>query len=321
MKVFLTGATGVLGRRVIPLLVDAGHEVVAVARTPDKAAAVLAAGGRPVAADLFDASSLADAVRGAAPDAIVNLATHIPSMTRAARPGAWDENDRIRREASGHLVDAAIAARARVFVQESITFPYADGGDAWIDEEHPMDAGDILGSCLVAEANAHRFTAEAGQGARGIVLRFAMFYGPDAAHTEEMIKAVSLGLAPVIGPAAAYQSMVHLDDAAAAVVAALGAPAGVYNVVDDTPLTRAEAASAFARGAGRRRARRAPAVALKAGGSRAAYLGRSQRVSHAKLTDATGWQPEHPSLADGLPSVVGALPGSAWDTRLIVLSV
>jgi nucleoside-diphosphate-sugar epimerase len=144
MKVFVAGATGVVGNRAVARLVDARHEVTAVARLVDarhevtavarsaeKAELVRSLGATPVHVSLFDRDGLTAALAGH--DAVVTLATKIPSISHALAPGAWDENNRIRTEGSATLVDAAIAAGVSRYVQESITFTYPDGGDAWID--------------------------------------------------------------------------------------------------------------------------------------------------------------------------------------------
>src|ERR671920_1145347 len=175
MRISLTGGTGVIGRRVVPLLLAQGHEVTVATR----------AEGRPlpwksevraVPVDLFDPASLAPAVRGQ--DAVINLATHMPSSsTRMLFRRAWRENDRIRKVASNNLVDAALCGGAKLFVQESFAPAYPDGGDLWIDETRPLAPAAYNVSVLDAEAAAQRFTDAGG---RGVVLRFAAFYGPDA---------------------------------------------------------------------------------------------------------------------------------------------
>src|SRR5438132_6178499 len=156
MKVFVAGATGVLGKRAVRLLVEGGHDVTAVARSQEKAALLEALGTTPVTLDLFDAAAVKSAVAGH--DAVLNLATHIPAGARAALPGGFAENDRIRREVSRNLVDAALATGATRYVQESITFGYADAGDQWIDEDSPVSVPSYAQSALDAEANAARFT-------------------------------------------------------------------------------------------------------------------------------------------------------------------
>src|SRR5712671_5269514 len=131
MRVFVAGATGVLGRRAVAALVAAGHDVTGVARSPAKADLVGALGATPVEVSLFDADALRTAVGGH--DAVCNLATHIPPLARAADPRAWQENARIRSEGSRNLVDAAVAAHATVYVQESIAVLYGDHCDEWVD--------------------------------------------------------------------------------------------------------------------------------------------------------------------------------------------
>src|SRR5436309_6436301 len=167
MKVFVAGGTGVLGRRAVPSLVQAGHDVTAAARGEEKAALVRAMGAHPVRVDLFDAAAVKEAVRGH--EVVVNLATHIPPMSQMTRTSAWAENDRIRREVSRNLVDAALDAGAARYVQESIAFMYADGGDSWLDEDSPVDAPAYVHSAVAAEAQARRFTE---QGRTGLALGF-----------------------------------------------------------------------------------------------------------------------------------------------------
>src|ERR1700722_3681231 len=120
MKIFVAGATGVVGSRAVPLLLHAGHRVTALARTAERAKSLQEAGATPVTVSLFETQPLIDAVAGH--DAVINLATHIPDLARAARSSAWAENDRIRTEGSRNLVDAALAAGASRYVQESVCF-------------------------------------------------------------------------------------------------------------------------------------------------------------------------------------------------------
>ena len=310
MKVFVAGATGVIGKRAVEQLVAAGHEVTALARSPEKAALVWSLGATPVSASLFDPASLRAAVAGH--DAVVNLATHIPSIAGAAKPGAWSENDRIRTEGSANLVDAALAAGASRYVQESIVFTYPDSGDRWIDAEStPIEPTSLIVAVEAAEAAAARFSDAGGT---GVVLRFGMFYAPDASHTQSMVSAARKGAAFVAGRPTAYQPMIHADDAAAAVVSALSAPAGTYDVVDDEPLTKAEVAEVF----GSRF--RFPGTLALLGGSQTSPLTRSQRVSNRRFKEATGWAPRYPSFREGLPAVLAAMeppPRRALSERLV----
>lgn len=289
MKVFVAGATGVLGRRAVARLVEAGHEVTAVARSDEKAALVRALGATPAAVDIFDAVAVRDAVAGH--DAVVNLATKIPPLRKMAAPGAWKENDRIRTEASQNLADAAVAANAPVYVQESIAFLYPGAGDEWIDEETDFVETAHTHSLRAADAAAASVTAAGG---RGVVLRFGRFMAPDSEQISMVVNAARVGLFIEPGRSDTYIPLIHADDAAAAVVAALGAPAGVYHVVDDDPQTRGEHVAALAAAVGRRRLLRPPAFVGRLMGGRVQQLFRSQRPSNRKFKDTTGWSPAFP---------------------------
>lgn len=299
MKVFVTGGTGVVGRRAVPVLVGAGHAVTAVSRREESDRWLRGVGAEPAAVDLFDPSAVEAAVAGH--DAVVNLATHIPPVSKAARSSAWATNDRLRREASRHLVDAALAADAGVFVQESICFPYADGGDAWVTEESPLEHGPATITAGVAEDGAARFT---GDGGRGVVLRFAQFYAADSSHVVAFNRMARLRINPFIGPPQSFASFVHADDAGSAVAAALEVPAGIYNVGDDEPLRRADAGVVVAEVVGARPPRRLPEAVLGLMPAPARQLMRSVRVSNAKLRQATGWRPAYPSIREGWSTTV-----------------
>ncbi|HEY2703934.1 MAG TPA: NAD(P)-dependent oxidoreductase [Candidatus Dormibacteraeota bacterium] len=302
MKVFVAGATGVAGRPAVRLMVGAGHRVTAAARSEERAALLRSLGATAVIVDLFDPAAVGTAVAGH--EAVVNLATHIPSMARAALPGSWGENDRIRRELSRNLVDAALAAGATRYVQESVAFFYRDLGDGWIDEDTALDLPAYASSTADAEASARRFTDAGGA---GVVLRFGMFYGADSGHmTADMVRLARRGVTPFMGPSG-FVSSIHTDDAGAAVVAALGMPAGVYNVVDDDPVRRAEFVATMAGALGIRTPRMAPRAAATVLGSRGAVMIRSQRVSNRRFREASGWAPRRPSVREGWPEVAAAV--------------
>jgi nucleoside-diphosphate-sugar epimerase len=289
--VFLTGGTGVVGTRAVPALVAAGHEVTAVARTPEKAELVRSMGATPVTVDLFDREAVKRAVEGH--DAVVHLATNIPPLSRSARTKAWATNERLRTEGSANLVDAALATGTTRYVQESICYPYLDQGAAWITEESPLAHVGVFEGAGHAEASATRFTKTGGT---GVVLRFGQFHGPGSAHVQAFNAMARKRINPFVGRPDAYCSFIHAEDAGSAVAAALEVPAGTYNVVDDEPLTRVEAGRVLAEAVGVKRLHLPPAV-LRATVLRSAKpLMKSLRVSNAKLKAASGWTPLHPSM-------------------------
>jgi nucleoside-diphosphate-sugar epimerase len=306
VQIFVTGATGVIGRRVVPLLVAAGHQVSAVGRTAEKRAALARMGASPVQLDLFAADAVRRALAGQ--QVVINLATRIPGSTQMFLPGAWRANDRIRSEASAILVDAAIAAGTERFIQESFAPIYPDCGDEWIDERTPIRPARYNRTVVDAERSAERFTQRGGS---GVVLRFAAFYGPDSGQTRDLIAFVRRGWAPIPGAPGSYFSSVAHDDAATAVVAALGVRAGVYNVADDEPLRRREFFGSLAAALGVAPPKLPPAWLTPLFGSLGATLARSLRVSNRKLRDQAGWAPRYSSAREGWRAVVMALREAA----------
>jgi nucleoside-diphosphate-sugar epimerase len=304
MKIFVTGATGVLGRRAVAQLLATGAEVTGVARSRAKGEALRALGATPVEVSLFDRDALSAAVDGH--QVVCNLATAVPTGEQASGPGPWEINHRIRREGARNLVDAALHAGAERYVQESIALLYADGGDTFLDESSAVEPTRITEPALTAESEAARFDRHGGV---GIALRFGTFYGFDSAHTIETIEAARHGLFTVPGPAEAYWPSVTTDDAASAVVAALRAPGGLYNVAEDRPLPRAEHADALAGALGT-----GTLDVTAVNGHFPADLSmmlRSQRVTSQLFKALTGWQPRFPSAWEGWPFVIAGLRDAA----------
>jgi nucleoside-diphosphate-sugar epimerase len=293
MNVFVTGATGVLGRRTVPLLVGAGHAVTGVARSNEKAALLQRMGAEAVEVDLFDPTAVKVALEGR--DVVVNLATKIPSPSRALISSAWSENARIRSEASRNLVEGSLASGVGRFVQESIAFIYPDCGDRWIDEAVPLDPPALGRPCQVAEAQAARLTET---GRTGVVLRFGQLYAPDAAHTRYMCRIARRRIPPLPGPRGAYAPAVFAADAASAVLAALDSPPGTWNVCDDEPLTRGAFNEAVASALGVKASLGTGTALLRLSKNTRFYL-RSQRISNRRFKEATGWAPRFPDAAVG----------------------
>ena len=301
MKVFVAGATGVIGRRLVPLLVASGASVSAVARTNAKAAQLKKLGATPVRVDLFDPAAVDKAVQGH--DAVINMATKIPTGMRILLPSAFKENTRIRTEASQNLALAAINTRARTFIQESFAPTYPDRGDEWIDESVPIAPTSYVRSVIDAESAAGEFTKSGGS---GIILRFSMFYGSDPL-TLSMVDAVKRGVAPAFGAPDSYMSSIWIDDAASAVFSALSVPAGAYNITDDVPMLKREAFEVLAKELGVKPPRMLPRWAASMLGSVSETLGRSQRISNAKFRQAANWSPKVSSLREGWKLLVNEI--------------
>ena len=283
-EIVITGSTGVLGRRAVRELLAAGYRVTGVTRSARGRERLESLGAHAAEADVFDEASLRPAFEGA--DAVINLLTHVPSADRMADPAAWEENDRVRTEASAAIARAAQAARVQRLVQESIAFVYADGGDAWLDEDAPVAGGGVATSALTAERNARElFDGDT------VVLRFGQFIGPDSGSAVATLEAARGGSSIAVGPPGAYRPTLWLDDAAAAVAAAIGVPAGTYNVADSDPPTNAEIDAALAAAAG--------VQALRTRAPQDAPQGRSQRVSTRRLREASGWAPRVRAGTDG----------------------
>jgi 2-alkyl-3-oxoalkanoate reductase len=305
VKVLVTGATGVVGRRVVPLLVSAGHRVTALARTPEKRAALERSGAAAAEADLLDRAQVRRAV--AEHGAVLNLATHMPKSTlRMFLPGAWRENDRLRRDAAALLAAEAVAAGVARFVQESFGPIYVSRGEDWIDESAAVQPVRYNETILDAERAAEDFTRA---GRVGIVLRFAAFYGPDARHLQDLIRSVRRGYAPLPGPPEAFLSSVSHHDAATAAAAALALPAGTYNVCDDEPVRHREFVDSLASALGVAPPRLPPAWLSQWMGSLGELLSRSIRMSNRKLRAASGWAPALPSVREGWPATLAAISG------------
>ncbi len=312
-KVFVAGGTGVLGRASVDALVRAGHTVRSTARGKDNANLVRSLGAEPVECDLYDPQSVRQAISGR--DVVIRLTTKIGSLMKVRDRHAWDETNRLRTEGARILVDAAIATGAEAYLSESITFNYAGGGTQWLKENSPIDdaASPILQASLASERETARFTENGG---RGIVLRFAGFYGPTAPSTHEVIAMSRKRWLNQIGAGTNFFSAIYVPDAGRAVAAAVDAPAGIYNVGDDDPLPFAEYLSTLAAAVGAKKPMHLPGfLGGLMFGDVWKYFSRSQRVSNAKLKQATGWQPQVKSVREGWPLVAAELAAAPSERR------
>ena len=299
MNVFVTGATGAIGRPAVRALIANGHSVSAMARTPANAKLLQSVGATPVFVSLFDRTGLSAAFAGQ--DAIVNLATALPATRDFRKISAWQENIRIRKEGSATVVDAALDAGVSRLLQESVSMIYRDQGDAWIDESCPTDDFPMAQSNLAAEKSLCRFNDAGGT---GITLRFGWFYGLGATHSEQFLRlARKWGVCMMMGGADTYVSSIHVADGGAAVESLLRAPSGIYNIVDDEPLTKRAYADAIAAATGRERYLRLPGRLAQLLGDNTTSLTRSLRVGNAKIRQLTNWSPSYPSAYEGWQSM------------------
>jgi nucleoside-diphosphate-sugar epimerase len=184
MNIFVTGATGVLGKAVVPKLIANGHVVRALSRSEENRVLLQGLGAHPVQTDLFDAAALQQVLMGC--DAILQLASRIPPTTTLAKRSAWQENDHLRRDGTRTLVEAALAVeRVQTFIYPSYAFVYPDSGERWVDASTtPAQATPILQSTLDAEAAVAHFSRNHR---RGISLRIGSLYGPEAPTTYELL--------------------------------------------------------------------------------------------------------------------------------------
>jgi nucleoside-diphosphate-sugar epimerase len=297
MKVFVAGATGALGRPTVAAMVAAGHAIRGSSRGKEKAELLKKLGAEPVEVDLYDEADLRRAISGS--DAVLRLSTKIPPFSRMRSHSSWEENNRLRTEGARVLVNAVLAEGIPLYVHESVTFIYADGGERWLDEDAPTDpgSGDILRAALQGEQEAERLTRAGG---RGIVLRFAGFYGPDVPSTADMAKMARRRMFAQIGSGTNYFSSIYVPDASRAVLSSLSAPAGVYNVCDDEPIPFRDYVRVVSDAVGAPKPIHLPKFVGKVMfGEVWNYFSRSQRVSNVRLKSATGWAPSMKSVQEG----------------------
>ncbi len=311
MKVFVAGASGALGKQLVPRLVAAGHEVVGTTTSPGKSEALREAGADPVVLDVLDADAVMAAVARAKPEAIVHQATALASLGSLRNPDEeFELTNRLRTEGTDHLLAAAGAAGVRRFVAQSYTgWPYARVGGPVKTEDDPLDPSPVQTMRRTHEAIRHLESAVAGaDGLEGLVLRYGGFYGPGTsideggAHTD-LIRRRRF---PNVGSGAGVWSFVHIDDAAAATVAAVErGSVGIYNIVDDDPAPVSEWLPALAAAIGAKPPRHVPTWLgrLAAGEAGVVMMTEIRGASNAKAKRELGWQPAHPTWREGFKTL------------------
>jgi nucleoside-diphosphate-sugar epimerase len=302
MRVFVTGATGALGRHLVPGLVAAGHEVTATTRTPGKAAGLREEGAEPVVLDGLDRDAVIAAVQAAAPDVIMHQMTALTDMRNFRNPDKlFATTNELRTRGTDNLLAAAEQAGTRRIIAQS----YAGAGPDRRPgppktEEDPVDWRPIKSAMQGPAAIRHVDDTVPRVAPEGIVLRYGTFYGPGA--SDLLLEALWKRQLPVIGGGAGVWSFVEVTDAAAATIAAVsnGAP-GIYNVVDDDPAPVAEWLPYLAGLAGARPPLRLPAWLgrLLAGEFVVAQMTTSRGYTNEKARKELGWEPRYASWREG----------------------
>jgi nucleoside-diphosphate-sugar epimerase len=238
MRAFISGATGVLGRRVVRLLTANGHQVVGLSRSPANTNWLKQHGAEARRGDLFNPEEINTLASDC--NAVLHLATSIPTKSRTT-PADWATNDRIRRQGTRIMVQAALKNNSDLFLTQSISLIYGDHNSDWVDENTsiPAQQPEVLQSAVDLERIVQKTVSERNLPA--IVLRFGRFYCYDSAQTQGMFEMIRQERFPVIGNGAAYWSLINVDDAASAVFKALenyeNGLGQIFNVSDDEPVS------------------------------------------------------------------------------------
>ena len=302
MNVFIAGATGVLGRRVVSELIGRHHRIVGLSRSDRNDALLKQLGAEPRAGDLFDPASVAAAAADC--DAILHLATAIPPPTRR-KASDWLLNDRIRREGTRNLLEAALKNGPKLYVQQSITFLYGDCKGEWVDESTPISSAQRPNIQSAADMEGLVARAIVKHHLPAITLRFGSFYCHDSPHTAVMFDLINRGRFPIVGDGSAYWNPIHADDAALAVVQAVEAGsqcAGrVFNVCDPEPVRYGDLVECIAQITGGPKPKHiSPFIArFTLGRDTVQFFLSSARCKSDAARSDLGWKPKYPSYREG----------------------
>lgn len=317
MRVFVVGASGAIGQRLVPQLIAQGHEVTGTFRSPGNAERVRALGAEPIQLDLLDAPAVREAVLKAEPEAIIHQATALANMKLSRNfDRTFAQTNQLRTDGTDALLAAAREAGVRRFIAQSFaSMRYAPDGEWAKSEDAPLDPDPPKG--MREGAAAMRYLDQTVTDAGGIILRYGGFYG---APNDGLIEPVRKRQFPIVGDGGGVVSFIHLDDAAAATVLALehDGPA-IYNIVDDEPAPVREWLPVLADVLGARPPRHVPVwLARVVGGELAVIMAtRSPGASNAKAKRELGWTLRYPSwrqgfrAAYGQPKVVTARSGQS----------
>ncbi len=307
MKVLVAGASGALGRQLVPLLVERGDEVTGITRAPSKLEAIERLGAKGIVADALDPDAVGRAVGQARPDVLVHELTALSgSLDVRHFDRSFAETNRLRTEATDHLLEAGRAVGVRRFVAQSYAgWPFARAGGPVKTEDDPLDPAPPAGMEKTLAAIHHLEDAVIqADWTDGIVLRYGSFYGPGTSMGPdgEHARMIRRRMFPIVGDGTGVWSFVHIADAAQATADAIArGRRGIYNIVDDEPARVADWLPAVAATLGGKRPRRVPLWLgrLLAGEAAAAMMTDVRGASNAKAKRELGWQPGHPTWREG----------------------
>jgi nucleoside-diphosphate-sugar epimerase len=314
MKVFLTGATGAIGRRIVPRLVERGHEVVGMTRSPSKEGMLRDLGAEPVVADGLDRRAVVKAIRRAEPEVVVHEMTAISDIKSFRKlDQEFELTNRLRAEGTDTLIEGARLAGARRVVAQSFGGWTSERTGGWVKtEEDPLDPNPPKAMSQSLAAIRHLEAAvTSADGLEGVVLRYGGFYGAGSTLGEggDFLEQIRKRRLPIVGDGAGRWSFIQLDDAASATVLAIeGEATGIYNVSDDEPAPVSEWLPYLARVLGAPPPRHVPVWLgrLLAGEPGVSMFTKSRGVSNAKFKDEFGWTLEYPSWRKGFRTGMGA---------------
>lgn len=314
MRVFVVGATGAIGTRLVPQLVERGHEVIGSSRSADKADSLRALAARPVALDVLDRDAVREAVAAARPDAIIHEATALAGLSDLKHfDRSFAETNRLRTDGTDALLAVAREIGVGRFVAQSFAgWPYARDGGPVKSEEDPLDPSPVstMRETLAAIRHLEQAVADAG----GIVLRYGGFYGSPEDAQVELVRKRRF---PIVADGGGIWSFVHLDDAAAATVLALerGVP-GIYNIVDDAPAPVREWLPALAAAVGAKPPLRIPRslARIVAGEAGVVLMTEIRGATNAKAKRELGWTLRYPSWRQGFRAAYALEDGAGYHT-------
>ncbi|MEA2435240.1 MAG: hypothetical protein QOG54_2697 [Actinomycetota bacterium] len=313
MNVFVAGASGTIGRRIVEKLVDNGHEAIGLTRSPDKASALEMLGAQVVIGDVLDRDRMKALFAETQPDGVIQVLNALPQRG-PMRPSEMEATNELRTTGTRNVLSAAIDVGTRRFVAESMIFVYGygDHGVTPISEDHPVmrdpdveSARPALEALLSLEQQV--LDASSERSIEGIVLRYGVFYGPDVGSTEFMKTLLKRRMFGLPGGGTALGSWIHVEDGAAAAVAALESDKSgeIYHVTDDEPTTLRKFSTELARQSGSPRPYTVPLWVARLLGKQTSLMARSRLpVSNEKIKRELNWTPRYPTYREGIATLI-----------------